>query len=315
MDPSRCQSSQDSSNYTPRCQKRSCPHQTCPHHECVCPIVFWCSRCTRFWCDDCWASVDAHEPLDEELPGMKDHKKTVRKHARGKRNTPHSQGTISQEDTTNHSPMAQEEQEHAIHENHAPGTSSDLPNQTAELALQDYQMQMMLLEQQNKRRLIKAREQQEKAAQAPQSPTPAGAPQMSALQDYQMQMMLLEQQNKQRLIKAREEQEKAAQAPQLPTLVGAAQIRAFQDYHMQLITLLEQQINLRSRRAREELEKPMQSPHVPGTSSDQADQIELSRPTEQASATQSSALEDYQMQLRLLQQHNKKDLMTAKDEQ
>lgn len=62
-------------------------------------------------------------------------------------------------------------------------------------ALADYQMQMMLLEQQNKERLMTARQEQD------------GGSGTHTLQDYQMQLMLLEQQNKERLMKARQEQD------------------------------------------------------------------------------------------------------------
>ncbi|KAL8732188.1 MAG: hypothetical protein Q9166_002935 [cf. Caloplaca sp. 2 TL-2023] len=60
--------------------------------------------------------------------------------------------------------------------------------------LDDFQMQLHLMEQQNKKRLLMAR----------QPTTP---------QDYQMQLMLLEQQNKKRLLMARQEQEMVAEAP------------------------------------------------------------------------------------------------------
>lgn len=103
-------------------------------------------------------------------------------------------------------------------------------------AAQDYQMQLMILEQQNKRRLLMARTEQDNASSsavrsiqdftgtgqnhilcAAQSapplawyhqPVTAGASatphnQNPARQDYQMQLMLLEQQNKKRLLQAR----------------------------------------------------------------------------------------------------------------
>lgn len=112
-------------------------------------------------------------------------------------------------------------------------------------AQQDYQMQLMLLEQQNKRRLLRARAEQDtvssSAVQSTQefagsSRTPfsrdhpstcaaqhtanwvghrqpmiAGAPAITSLQnparqEYNMQLMLLEQQNKARLLQARAQQ-------------------------------------------------------------------------------------------------------------
>jgi predicted transposase YbfD/YdcC len=63
------------------------------------------------------------------------------------------------------------------------------------VARQDYQVQLNLLEEQNRKQLAAA-------AQSEQSST--GEMQ---LQDYQMQIMLLEQQNKKRIMMAREEQE------------------------------------------------------------------------------------------------------------
>lgn len=71
-------------------------------------------------------------------------------------------------------------------------------------APKDYQMQLQMLEQQNKKRLAMA---------TPLAPVPqedacrsSGAPKNYALQDFQMQLMLLEQQNKKRLLMARQEQ-------------------------------------------------------------------------------------------------------------
>ncbi len=116
-------------------------------------------------------------------------------------------------------------------------------------ALQGYQMQLMLLEQQNKRRLLQARAEQANASSSAPQPTQgsagsshpdvlpdrifcstvegashgagqhqpgnAGVPatipyQNTARQDYEMQLMLLEQQNKRRLLQARAEQANAS---------------------------------------------------------------------------------------------------------
>ena len=84
--------------------------------------------------------------------------------------------------------------------------------------LQDYQMQLMLLEQHNKKRLLRARQEQDTLGQSSSQPShnmamatptfPSGNHPPSgnhALQDYQMQLMLLEQQRKKRLIMARQE--------------------------------------------------------------------------------------------------------------
>lgn len=70
----------------------------------------------------------------------------------------------------------------------------DTANPIMNDAIHDFQTQLLLLEQHNKKRLLMAR----------QSP---------AAEDYQMQLMLLEQQNKKRLLMARQEQELAAEAP------------------------------------------------------------------------------------------------------
>ncbi|CZR57719.1 uncharacterized protein PAC_07608 [Phialocephala subalpina] len=63
--------------------------------------------------------------------------------------------------------------------------------------LPDYQMQLMLLEQQNKKRLMMARQEQDSMM----GTFRVNPPRMG--QDYQMQLMLLEQQNKKRLMRAR----------------------------------------------------------------------------------------------------------------
>ncbi|KAL9000587.1 MAG: hypothetical protein Q9169_000880 [Polycauliona sp. 2 TL-2023] len=64
-------------------------------------------------------------------------------------------------------------------------------------SLEDFQMQLQLLEQQNKQRLLMARHTHQ----------PYQPHQPATLQDYQMQVMLLEQQSKKRLLMARQEQE------------------------------------------------------------------------------------------------------------
>jgi ankyrin repeat protein len=78
-------------------------------------------------------------------------------------------------------------------------------------SLKDYQGQVMALEQSNKRRLIMARQEQERFQESPVN----DAPSLPAnpcqefndrvRQDYQMQLMLLERQNKRRLLMARQE--------------------------------------------------------------------------------------------------------------
>jgi next-to-BRCA1 protein 1 len=68
-------------------------------------------------------------------------------------------------------------------------------------SLQDYQMQLMLLEQQNKKRVSMVKEASVSEAK-PEDPK-------AAQQDLQMQLMLLEQQNKRRLMMARRVAEQA----------------------------------------------------------------------------------------------------------
>jgi hypothetical protein len=196
---------------------------------------------------------------------MKDHLKTIPKHAHGKKNIFRPKGVISEGNTTNSLLMAQEAQEHIIHERDTPRTSSALTNQVEQST--------------RKRRQVEPSEQQKQ--------------QNGALADYQMQWMLLENQ---RRVLLGEEQEKAAQAshasgtslnlvdkgeldtpkrpqqglPQSPT----PQTWALQDYQM-LIMLEEQQ-----KKKRLMMEKAAQATHAPGTSSDPADQIELPRATD-----------------------------------
>jgi hypothetical protein len=75
-------------------------------------------------------------------------------------------------------------------------------------AISDYEMQILLLEQQNKKRLLMSRTSQDPNMPKPPDPQIPARPEWgarepmssdAALSDYQMQMMLLEQQNKKRL--------------------------------------------------------------------------------------------------------------------
>ena len=99
-------------------------------------------------------------------------------------------------------------------------------------ALQDYQMQLMLLEQQKKKRAL--------MAQTPQNPCYAGlsssfaGPPLSTphpLDDYNMQLMLLEQQNKKRLLMAHQEQDTAPLPQAQPQPSMARQV-----YHNTILT-------------------------------------------------------------------------------
>ena len=121
-------------------------------------------------------------------------------------------------------------------------------------ALEDYQMQLMLLEQQNKRRLMMARQEQNVAsaplagvAEVSQKPKPKPSAQGTALDDYERQLMLLEQQNKSRLAMARQvkaaalnkmtrtEEAKASspssrlQAPLMPSILNSKVSKLNQD--------------------------------------------------------------------------------------
>ena len=76
--------------------------------------------------------------------------------------------------------------------------------------LEDYQMQLMLLEQQNKKRQLLAGQEQDIPASM-MTPTPGGTS-----EDKQMQLMLLEQQNKESIIMALKEQQTSS-----PSLMSA----------------------------------------------------------------------------------------------
>jgi hypothetical protein len=102
---------------------------------------------------------------------------------------------------------------------------------TVHRALPDYQMKLMLLEQQNERRRLIARQEQEILATDNQ-----------ALPGYQMQSMVVKQQNEMRRLMERQEQE-----------IRATGNQALQDYHSQLM-LLEQQNKKRLLMARQEQE-------------------------------------------------------------
>jgi hypothetical protein len=114
------------------------------------------------------------------------------------------------------------------------------PTATDRYALQDYQMQLMLLEQQNKKRALMARQNYSDTIQSgfdgqrniveisPRPSIPAAKANHS-LQDYQMQMMLLEQQNKKRLLMARQEYENMAEQEEGP-VQSSSKLRAAMSY-------------------------------------------------------------------------------------
>lgn len=81
-------------------------------------------------------------------------------------------------------------------------------------ALQDYQLQLMLLEQQNKKRLLMSRQEQENLGRHRDLQIhPQHSQQTrSDNQDYQLQLMLLEEQNRDRVLVAKPEQPSSWQA-------------------------------------------------------------------------------------------------------
>jgi hypothetical protein len=89
-------------------------------------------------------------------------------------------------------------------------------------ALRDYEKQVMLLEQQNKKRLLMAQQEQANWSSRPDVPPVSEAAQAShgnsgnhALRDYEMQSMQLEQQNEKRLRMARQEPESMSSQPDM----------------------------------------------------------------------------------------------------
>ncbi|RYP13090.1 hypothetical protein DL765_007039 [Monosporascus sp. GIB2] len=87
-----------------------------------------------------------------------------------------------------------------------PRQSTGRPNCGSSRALQDYQMQLMMLEQQNQKRLQLQR-QAEEAQQASEGTRNPKETVNRPLQDYQMQMTMLEQQNQKRLQLQRQAEE------------------------------------------------------------------------------------------------------------
>jgi hypothetical protein len=148
---------------------------------------------------------------------------------------------------------------------------TDVPTQsmlqTTNHALQDYQMQRMLLEQQQKKRLLQERQNnldQASDNDAGWDSSNFGAQPMSqttnhALQDYQMQRMLLEQQQKKRLLQERQnnlDQASDNDAGWDSSNFGAQPMsqttnHALQDYQMQQM-LFEQQQKKRLLQERQE---------------------------------------------------------------
>jgi hypothetical protein len=97
---------------------------------------------------------------------------------------------------------------HPNNPSEAQGDSSQ-PKDTVQ-AFADYQERLMLLEQQSKKRMLAAREQQSQLASASDSSQPTDTAQ--AFADYQKQLMLLNHQNGERLLAARAQQSQLASA-------------------------------------------------------------------------------------------------------
>jgi len=166
---------------------------------------------------------------------MKDHKKSIPKLAGTEAGGTFHPKATSSEDLTKHLLMVRQEQP----PNSVDQTEQGMPKRCqTELSesptpVIPYQVQLMMIEQQNKARLLKARQELGNMTQAPRvpraspnsadqieqgipkqcqtelsgSPMPVGVGQNLALEPYQVQLMMLEQQNKNRLLNARQELE------------------------------------------------------------------------------------------------------------
>lgn len=155
------QSNEATLKITVHCQKRDCPHQNCTPDEWASLKLFWCTHCKRIWCDTCWSNVDAHGILEKGvLCGMEDHEK-------GKvalQNDQLQQLLVDQQSQRRSLMLTQHHQFHNLrlallssHWEKRNKRSHKSPNEKQA----EYQAQMMLLEQQNKQRLMKARQEQE----------------------------------------------------------------------------------------------------------------------------------------------------------
>jgi hypothetical protein len=177
------------------------------------------------------------------------------------------------------------------------------PSMNDNHARPDYQMQLMLLEQQNKKRLLMQRWEEERLQSqgragaednVPPRISPYGSERRSSdeqglaasrtsislhhtLQDHQMQLMLLEQQNRKLLLMARQEQDSL----QYPAGVGP----------------------------------DSNAPGISPPSSGRRSIDEQGLAASQTSTSRIHALQDRQMQLMLLEQQNKKRLLMARQEQ
>ncbi|KAH6677414.1 hypothetical protein B0J14DRAFT_341800 [Halenospora varia] len=131
---------------------------------------------------------------------------------------------------------------------------------TGNHALQDYQMQLMLLEQQKKKKDMLVAQVQENARIAPQLPMTS-----HALTDYQMQLLLLEQQNKKRLMMARQGRHSSAagESSKAPENQATQELQAPRSGEGQRqLAPLEQQNKQRLIMERQELHHSKPSPKI-----------------------------------------------------
>ena len=192
-------------------------------------------------------------------------------------------------------------------------------------ALQDYQMQLMLLEQQNKKRLLMARQYQDSMTSSP----PSTNIQPDVPNDYQMQLRLLEQQNAKRLLGTRQYQDLMAHPLDAGNNAGNnAQPDAPKEDRQMQLRLLEQQNKRRllgTQQEQDSMTYPCgptvnagnnMQPAVPAAVSKlQHETSHACSPPMNASINSGNhALQDYQMQALLLEQQNKKRLLMARQE-
>ena len=192
---------------------------------------------------------------------------------------------------------------------------------------QDYQTQLRMLEQQNKKRLMMARQEQADYGRDSQitPPKQESQPSSSEKQDYEMQLRLLEQQNKKRLMMVRQEQEAMAVPPKQGGNLPFGMTDA--EYQKQL-ELLEACGRKRLAQARREQHMPLGLRHDPmDQQPEQPNEIlgpkEASRqhdhqqtPSDNSPKTQNDPpkLPELQVRLTALEQYNKKRLALARKE-
>lgn len=150
---------------TLNCQKRNCPHRNCAPDEWASLELFWCAYCKRVWCEMCWDNVDAHEMIDErttaglyrmtnhnegKFPLQNEHlQQILMRHQHERRSL-----LVTQNDEIHNERLlllTMYEQQH-----------KKRPNEPSKEEQDDHMARLIGLEQQNKRRLMKARAEQQK---------------------------------------------------------------------------------------------------------------------------------------------------------